>query len=642
MACHRPYLGGNDVSISGRTVGGKTVKIGAGVGGDLRTELSKPLSAFGLLRTVQETPQAELSFIYGLDPQLVEESHTPASTIEMIQEGTAGLPTVQDLALPDGSAFSASGTADYCLLYSAGDATTYYLWFSVGTAADPAVGGATGIQATISAADTPDAVATTVTTAVDALGDFSAVRTNNTVRITNAANGASTSLTDVSMPATDRGTVSTNNSTLSVAAAAGASASVLRSHRSVRYHPGQGVIARFTALFDTPTTTSSQFAGLSNEVSGFQFGYFADTEFAIRRHDKNIPEVRTLTLSSGAGGAETSTVVLDGVTHSVPLTAGTPQHNALEIAQYSFSASSWGAFNVEDTVVFFSREFRYGARSNTYSFTSASAAGTFSQTTPGQDPVDVVIPQNQWNVDKCDGTGPGGMTLDPSKANVFEISYQWLGAGAIIFEIENPLSGKFEVVHRVQYANANTEPSVQVPHMLLDWESQNHGGGISPTIQAFSGCALLEGEDNQLGSLHSASGTHTTSSADEEAVYSIYAPHIFAGIPNRAESHIQSLALVNDAGKSATVLLYLNATPDMPHWEYINGGSTLLEDTSSTAVAGGVLVYSTVVAGGDSKNINLRINGLDLGHDDSLSIVVKRNTSTNVEIAYSLSWVEDR
>jgi len=44
--------------------------------------------------------------------------------------------------------------------------------------------------------------------------------------------------------------------------------------------------------------------------------------------------------------------------------------------------------------------------------------------------------------DPLDGTGDSGMTYDPTKLNVFEIRFQYLGAGAIEYWIESDTIGK--------------------------------------------------------------------------------------------------------------------------------------------------------------------------------------------------------
>ena len=46
-------------------------------------------------------------------------------------------------------------------------------------------------------------------------------------------------------------------------------------------------------------------------------------------------------------------------------------------------------------------------------------------------PVDTVIPQSSWNVDKLDGTGASGLALDLSKVQIMLIDFEWLGAGTV-------------------------------------------------------------------------------------------------------------------------------------------------------------------------------------------------------------------
>ena len=45
--------------------------------------------------------------------------------------------------------------------------------------------------------------------------------------------------------------------------------------------------------------------------------------------------------------------------------------------------------------------------------------------------VDQKIPQSQWNLDKCDGTGPSGYNVDLTKVQMWFIDYSWYGAGTI-------------------------------------------------------------------------------------------------------------------------------------------------------------------------------------------------------------------
>jgi hypothetical protein len=98
---------------------------------------------------------------------------------------------------------------------------------------------------------------------------------------------------------------------------------VVRSFRALNYRPGMGGVARFTAAFDPDAVAlSEQGAGLFNVGDGLLFGYHG-TEYGILYQHGGYVEVRTVTLSAGAGGAETLTVILNGTTYNPTVTAGT-------------------------------------------------------------------------------------------------------------------------------------------------------------------------------------------------------------------------------------------------------------------------------------------------------------------------------
>lgn len=88
--------------------------------------------------------------------------------------------------------------SSHFLINSANDVTGYYVWFDVDAAGvDPAPAGRTGIQVSITSADTDDQVAAAMAAAIDAEADFNAVDTAEVVVITNAAVGTTTATTDV-------------------------------------------------------------------------------------------------------------------------------------------------------------------------------------------------------------------------------------------------------------------------------------------------------------------------------------------------------------------------------------------------------------------------------------------------------------
>ena len=84
--------------------------------------------------------------------------------------------------------------------------------------------------------------------------------------------------------------------------------------------------------------------------------------------------------------------------------------------------------------------------------------------------VDTRVPQNLWNMDKCDGTGPSGVNLDLTKMQMFYIDYSWYGAGAIRFGFRNT-KGEVFYCHRFINTNQNTEAYMRSGNLPARYET---------------------------------------------------------------------------------------------------------------------------------------------------------------------------
>lgn len=87
----------------------------------------------------------------------------------------------------------------YFFIYSATDATKYYVWYktSGGGVSDPAPTGATGIRIDVTTNDTNAAVATATNTTINAHADFNSTVSTNRVTVTNENFGSCTDASDV-------------------------------------------------------------------------------------------------------------------------------------------------------------------------------------------------------------------------------------------------------------------------------------------------------------------------------------------------------------------------------------------------------------------------------------------------------------
>jgi hypothetical protein len=86
--------------------------------------------------------------------------------------------------------------------------------------------------------------------------------------------------------------------------------------------------------------------------------------------------------------------------------------------------------------------------------------------------VDLVIPQEEWNLDTLDGNGPSGYNLDPSRMQMIGMQYTWYAVGFIEFMLRGP-DGKFVFCHRIRNSNVNTEAYMRTANLPVRYEVEN-------------------------------------------------------------------------------------------------------------------------------------------------------------------------
>ena len=74
--------------------------------------------------------------------------------------------------------------------------------------------------------------------------------------------------------------------------------------------------------------------------------------------------------------------------------------------------------------------------------------------------VNTEVEQDDWNIDKMDGSGPSGVTMDPSKTLIYTIDFEWLGVGKVRTGLV--INGTFFYVH--DFLNSNIQV---LPYMNL-------------------------------------------------------------------------------------------------------------------------------------------------------------------------------
>lgn len=77
--------------------------------------------------------------------------------------------------------------------------------------------------------------------------------------------------------------------------------------------------------------------------------------------------------------------------------------------------------------------------------------------------------QDQWNLDRMDGSGPSGYVLDPSKMQMFYIDYTWYGAGFVRWGLR-ARNGNVFYFHKLLNNNTNTEAHMRSGNLPARYE----------------------------------------------------------------------------------------------------------------------------------------------------------------------------
>lgn len=442
--------------------------------------------------------------------------------------------------------------------------------------------------------------------------------------------------------------VSNNKAQISTGAATGQSAE-LRSRIPLQYHPGQGALVRFTAIYTNGKTGSSQYIGIGSSGDGFFFGY-KDTKFGILRRFGGIPEVRTLTVSTGSSTDEDITITINGnVKSDVAVTnTGDTTLTASEIAaaDYSDLGTGWVAHSMGNTIIFESFDTTEN-KGGVYTLSgAATAVGLFAQSLVAVAATDVFTAQTKWSEDKfLNSSEPiksqAGQTLNTSKGNVFQIRYQWLGFGMVSFYITNPDTGKFVLVHKIMYANKNTLPSISNPTLPLCIIVKNTLNNTDLIIQTSSMGGFIEGKETENGLSQTFSVESGGIGTTETPVLSIHSHTIFQGSVNRVIANLTTISIGVDGTKPAIVRLRKNAVLTGASFSAHNVDSSVIRtDTSATAISGGDVVVASTISKSGNETIDLQKLGTDLLIGETLSLTVEAS-SGSTDVVASIGWKEN-
>lgn len=244
--------------------------------------------------------------------------------------------------------------------------------------------------------------------------------------------------------------------------------------------------------------------------------------------------------------------------------------------------------------------------------------------TPGTPSDARTVTQANWNGDKLDGTGVSGYTLDPTKAQILWMDFEWLGVGSV--RCGFIINGEYIVCHT--FNNANDIASVYMTTAILPvrYEIKNVAGtGSSSSLKQICSTVISEGGYQQASIEHVARRATVFNNIDTAATfYPIVSIRLTSGrtgsvvIPNR----LQFLPLTS---QNYEVALLKNPTLTGATWAAtVPSDSNVDYDVAATAISAvGTIVQTEYVtstgSGGTQGTSSLSDYNWDLQLGTSLA-----------------------
>lgn len=257
------------------------------------------------------------------------------------------------------------------------------------------------------------------------------------------------------------------------------------------------------------------------------------------------------------------------------------------------------------------------------------------RTSASGSPVDAeVVTQANWNVDKCDGTGPSGFDLDITKTQILFIEFQWLGVGRVRMGFVH--SGNYVVAHEFLHDNILSAVYMSNPNLPVRCEIVSSGSNPAAYFDQICSTVLSEGGYVESGQDWSALNTTLRSLAPGVSIpifairlkntFNTYANRMIVRLDNynifsTKEPLVYQVIKLPNAAAFSTSTSWVDADTDSGV-EYNVGGTAI--SVARDVLASGYVPASASGKEGIANNANPSVA--------KKNYVVQNYTSTDSEI----------
>jgi len=189
---------------------------------------------------------------------------------------------------------------------------------------------------------------------------------------------------------------------------------------------------------------------------------------------------------------------------------------------------------------------------------------------------DFLVPQEDWNIDRLDGTGPSGYNILPWRMQMLGMQYSWYAVGFVEFMLRGG-DGRFVFLHKFRHSNVTTEAYMRTANLPVRYEVENISAKskLMATINSVAQSMTLQDAyyfptngivyvDNELISYSGKNGNTLTNLSRAASMTAFTAGQNRTFTAGSATTHTVGVGVI---------LVSCTCSPTISHW-----GSALLTD----------------------------------------------------------------
>jgi hypothetical protein len=247
---------------------------------------------------------------------------------------------------------------------------------------------------------------------------------------------------------------------------------------------------------------------------------------------------------------------------------------------------------------------------------------------------ETIVNQSNWNVDKLDGTGPSGLTLDITKAQIFWMDIEWLGLGTV--RLGFVINGLFIHCHSFHHANLIESTYITTASLPLRYEIENlNTTASSSTLKQVCSTVISEG-GYELRGRQGAVGTPLNAMRDLTAtgvLYPIVSLRLKAS-PDRLDAVVipTAVSILGDGNNAFFEWrLQSNSTTSGGTWTSVSNDSSVEYNLSGVSSSGGRTLAKGYISSTPQSN-----NAIDILKEALFQFQLQRDSFTSTPEEFSL------